>query len=49
VYWPAPELGDGPHLSYAIQWFAFAGIVILGMGALIRKQARDREASNVNV
>ena len=49
VYWPAPEPGDGPHLSYAIQWFAFAGIVILGMGALIRKQAREREASNVNV
>src|SRR5438034_1230846 len=49
VYWPAPEPGDGPHLSYAIQWFAFAGTVILAMGALIRKQAREREASNVNV
>src|SRR2546428_9648425 len=42
VYWPAPELGDGPHLSYAIQWFAFAGIVIVGMGALLRKQASSR-------
>ena len=42
VYWPAPELSDGPHLSYAIQWFAFAGIVIVGMGALLRKQASSR-------
>ena len=48
VSWPTPELSDGPHLSYAIQWFAFAGIVLVGMGALIRKQAREREASNVN-
>jgi surfeit locus 1 family protein len=23
---PAPELDDGPHLSYAIQWFLFAGM-----------------------
>ena len=40
--WPASDLGDGPHLSYAIQWFAFAGIVLIGMGALLRKQASSR-------
>jgi surfeit locus 1 family protein len=27
---PVPPLDDGPHLSYAIQWFAFAAIAILG-------------------
>lgn len=27
---PPPELGDGPHLAYAIQWFAFAAIVLVG-------------------
>ncbi len=43
VYWPAPELGDGPHLSYAIQWFAFAAIVIVGMGALLRKQTSSSD------
>jgi surfeit locus 1 family protein len=35
--WPAPMLDDGPHLSYAIQWFSFALIIVLGTGALLRK------------
>jgi len=25
-----PEMDDGPHLSYAIQWFTFAGIALYG-------------------
>ena len=41
VYWPTPELSDGPHLSYAIQWFAFAIIVIVGMGAVIKKNVEE--------
>ncbi len=35
--WPAPAADDGPHLSYAIQWFSFALIIVLGTGALLRK------------
>lgn len=27
---PAPTLDDGPHLSYAIQWFSFAVIAVAG-------------------
>lgn len=27
-----PALDDGPHLSYAIQWFAFAVIALVGAG-----------------
>ncbi len=27
---PAPALDDGPHLSYAIQWFCFAAIALVG-------------------
>jgi surfeit locus 1 family protein len=27
---PLPVLDDGPHLSYAIQWFAFAVIAVVG-------------------
>ncbi len=34
---PAP-LDDGPHLSYAIQWFSFATIALVGGTIWIRKQ-----------
>ena len=27
---PPPPLDDGPHSSYAIQWFAFAAIALIG-------------------
>lgn len=27
---PPPELEDGPHLAYAIQWFSFAAIALVG-------------------
>ena len=36
--WPAPELGDGPHLSYAVQWFSFAAIIVAGSIALFRRR-----------
>jgi surfeit locus 1 family protein len=35
--WPAPAFDDGPHLSYAIQWFSFAVIALVGAAVLIRK------------
>lgn len=28
---PLPELGNGPHLSYAVQWFSFAVIGVAGL------------------
>jgi surfeit locus 1 family protein len=33
----APALDDGPHLSYATQWFAFAVIAWVGVGAVVMK------------
>jgi surfeit locus 1 family protein len=36
---PAPTFDDGPHLSYAIQWFAFATIAVVGCVVLL---VRDR-------
>ncbi len=33
-----PELSDGPHMAYALQWVFFAGLVIYGR-RLIRKSA----------
>ena len=38
--WRPPSLDNGPHLSYAIQWFSFAGIVIIGVAVLLWKTSR---------
>ena len=35
--WPAPALDNGPHLSYAVQWFSFAAIILVGTAALLRR------------
>ncbi|MCI0432078.1 MAG: SURF1 family protein [Gemmatimonadetes bacterium] len=34
---PAPRLDQGPHLGYAIQWFSFAVIAIVGWSVLVMK------------
>jgi cytochrome oxidase assembly protein ShyY1 len=39
---PPPQLSEGPHLSYAIQWFSFATIALVGGLILVR---RDRHAT----
>jgi surfeit locus 1 family protein len=39
--WRTPPLDEGPHLFYAIQWFSFAVIAVVGMGALLRKRVRE--------
>jgi len=39
--WPAPAMNDGPHLAYAIQWFSFAVIVLVGIVALLRRPVRQ--------
>lgn len=38
---PPPPLDEGPHLSYAIQWFAFATIAIVGGIAVAVRDSRD--------
>jgi cytochrome oxidase assembly protein ShyY1 len=37
-----PELTDGPHFAYALQWVIFAGLVIYGR-FLIRREVLTRE------
>ena len=34
---PGPALDDGPHLSYAIQWFSFAAIALAGAVVVARR------------
>jgi len=38
----SPDLTDGPHLSYAIQWFCFATIIIIGYPIIVRRQIRSQ-------
>ena len=37
-----PEFDDeGPHLAYAIQWFSFLVIGLVGFGFLMRRSIRS--------
>jgi surfeit locus 1 family protein len=38
---PLPELSEGPHLSYAIQWFTFAAIAAIGFVVLALREGAD--------
>jgi len=38
---PLPELSEGPHLSYAIQWFSFAAVAVAGAAILLRRDGRS--------
>jgi surfeit locus 1 family protein len=42
-----PPLDEGPHLSYAIQWFAFATVALVGAAFVIR-QARAEDRSDAS-
>ena len=37
---PLPDLGEGPHRSYAFQWFTFATIGVIGYGVVLYRIAR---------
>lgn len=42
----APVLTDGPHLSYAVQWFAFATIAVAGAVVVVARSMQTTEHSN---
>ncbi len=44
---PPPELSEGRHLGYAVQWFAFAIIAAVGTAVLVR-QAGMRASTDEN-
>jgi cytochrome oxidase assembly protein ShyY1 len=35
-----PQLDEGPHLSYTLQWFVFAGLAFIGFFWLLRQEYR---------
>ena len=38
---PEPEIDSGPHLSYSLQWYAFAALFFVAWGYAARQQARN--------
>ena len=36
---PPPDLGEGSHLAYAVQWFVFATIAAIGYPLILRRNA----------
>ncbi len=41
-----PVLDEGPHRSYAVQWFAFALVTVIGYPLLLYRTARPRRAGS---
>jgi cytochrome oxidase assembly protein ShyY1 len=37
---PAPEVTEGPHRSYALQWIFFAIMTVIGWIVLVRNEVR---------
>lgn len=44
---PAPTLDEGPHLSYAAQWFIFAVCVLVGWVLAVRRSISSRQRAAV--
>jgi surfeit locus 1 family protein len=44
---PAPELDEGPHLGYAVQWFLFATVGLVGWPILLRRAAQEEREADV--
>lgn len=42
---PPSDLSDGPHLSYAVQWFIFSSCGVIGWILAVRRSARSRTRS----
>ena len=42
---PEPELDEGPHRSYAMQWLAFILLAIVGYGILAKNELAEYRAS----
>jgi surfeit locus 1 family protein len=41
-YQPEIEITEGPHFGYALQWFTFSTILVLGYPFYIRRQIKEK-------
>lgn len=39
---PSPDLSEGPHFAYALQWLSFTAIITVGYGVLLFRVRRDQ-------
>ncbi len=46
---PLPLLTEGPHLSYALQWFSFATIALIGSVVLVVRLGAEQSAEGQRV
>jgi surfeit locus 1 family protein len=44
---PLPALDDGPHLSYALQWFFFSALAVTGWVLAVRRSAASARERSV--
>lgn len=45
----APEITLGPHLGYAIQWYGFVVVTVIGYAALMRRRYREAAGADAAV
>ena len=45
---PEPELGQGPHFFYALQWWFFGGLAVLGLFWFARVELKEQAADQAN-
>jgi surfeit locus 1 family protein len=48
VHIPPPEQDNGPHLGYAIQWFSFALIFLVGWVTLMLRKGEIRRVPRLD-
>ena len=42
---PRPDLGQGPHFFYALQWWFFGGLAVFGLFWFAREELKERRAA----
>lgn len=48
VILPEPDLSEGPHLGYALQWFTFTAIAVVGYPIVLYRVAQGRGSDGSN-